>query len=325
MIIYTLEHMKTIIFPSTAESLNLAKAYGYDEWLISRFIEYVPDLDRFLETMNGRPKQYIRTNTIKISNVDLKKRLTSKGFQLHDTVVRDVFAVEKSSFPIGATTEYLLGYYYIQDLSSCIAVESLDVQEDQMILDMASAPGGKATFIAQKMKNTGCIIALDKNPARINSMLFNISRCGVINICIYRMDSRQVANLNIKFDRVLLDAPCSCESVIIRDKTRKTSHTAEDVEYCVSNQKQLIEAAIKVVRPGGLLVYSTCSFAPEENENIVNSILDKFDVKIEPVQYGIEGLTNFGHIRFHDDIKNTKRLYPHIHDTLGFYIARLRI
>ncbi|MFL6377930.1 MAG: NOL1/NOP2/sun family putative RNA methylase [Nitrososphaeraceae archaeon] len=317
--------MKTVIFPRTPESVKLAKTYGYDEWLISRFIEYVPDLDRFLETMNGLPNQYIRTNTIKISNVDLEKRLTSKGFHLKDTVIRDVFAVEKSPFPIGATTEYLLGYYYIQDLSSCIAVESLDVQEDQIILDMASAPGGKTTFIAQKMKNTGCVIALDINSARINSMVFNIARCGVMNSCIYKMDSRQVADLNIKFDRVLLDAPCSCEGVIIKDKTRKTSHTAQDVEYCVSNQMELIEAAIKVVRPGGLLVYSTCSFAPEENENIVNSTLDRFDVKIEPVQYGIEGLTNFGDIRFHDDIKNTKRLYPHIHNTLGFYIARLRI
>jgi tRNA (cytosine40_48-C5)-methyltransferase len=190
---------------------------------------------------------------------------------------------------------------------------------------MASAPGGKTTFIAQKMKNTGCVIALDINSARINSMVFNIARCGVMNSCIYKMDSRQVADLNIKFDRVLLDAPCSCEGVIIKDKTRKTSHTAQDVEYCVSNQMELIEAAIKVVRPGGLLVYSTCSFAPEENENIVNSTLDRFDVKIEPVQYGIEGLTNFGDIRFHDDMKNTKRLYPHIHNTLGFYIARLRI
>ncbi|MFL6316529.1 MAG: NOL1/NOP2/sun family putative RNA methylase [Nitrososphaeraceae archaeon] len=317
--------MKTVIFPRTPESVKLAKTYGYDEWLISRFIEYVPDLDRFLETMNGLPNQYIRTNTIKISNIDLEKRLTSKGFHLKDTVIRDVFAVDKSPFPIGATTEYLLGYYYIQDLSSCIAVESLDVQEDQIILDMASAPGGKTTFIAQKMKNTGCVIALDINSARINSMVFNIARCGVMNSCIYKMDSRQVADLNIKFDRVLLDAPCSCEGVIIKDKTRKTSHTAQDVEYCVSNQMELIEAAIKVVRPGGLLVYSTCSFAPEENENIVNSTLDRFDVKIEPVQYGIEGLTNFGDIRFHDDMKNTKRLYPHIHNTLGFYIARLRI
>ena len=317
--------MKTAVFPSTSESVKLAKAYGYDEWLISRFIEYVPDVKRFLETMNGRPKQYIRTNTIKISNADLQEKLNSKGFQLKNTVIQDVFAVEKSSLPVGATTEYLLGYYYIQDLSSCIAVEALDVHENQGVLDMASAPGGKTTFIAQKMKNTGYIIALDINSARINSLTSNIARCGVMNCCIYRMDSRHVSDLNIRFDRVLLDAPCSCEGVIIRDKTRKTSHTTRDIEYCVSNQMQLIDAAVKVVKPGGLLVYSTCSFAPEENENIINSLLDRFDIKIEPMENGTEGLTSFGDIRFHDDLKNTKRLYPHIHNTLGFYIAKVTI
>jgi 16S rRNA C967 or C1407 C5-methylase (RsmB/RsmF family) len=128
--------MKTAVFPSTSESVKLAKAYGYDEWLISRFIEYVPDVKRFLETMDGRPKQYIRTNTIKISNADLQEKLNSKGFQLKNTVIQDVFAVEKSSLPVGATTEYLLGYYYIQDLSSCIAVEALDVHENQGVLDI---------------------------------------------------------------------------------------------------------------------------------------------------------------------------------------------
>jgi tRNA (cytosine40_48-C5)-methyltransferase len=317
--------MKTVVFSSTPESIKLAKVFGYEEWLIGRFMKYVPNANKFLETMEGRPKQYIRTNTIKISSADLKKKLTSKGFQLGPTVIQDVFAVEQSSLPIGATVEYLLGYYYIQDLSSCIAVEALDVHQNQIILDMASAPGGKTTYIAQKMKNTGCIVALDINSARINSLISNIARCGVMNCCMYRMDSRHISELNIRFDRVLLDAPCSCEGVIIRDKTRKTSHTTQDIEYCVSNQVQLIEAAVKVVRPGGLLVYSTCSFAPEENENIVNSLLGRFDIKIEPIKHGTEGLTSFGDIRFHDDLKNTKRLYPHIHNTLGFYIAKVRI
>jgi NOL1/NOP2/sun family putative RNA methylase len=317
--------MKTVVFPATSESVKLAKAFGYDEWLISRFREYVPDINRFLRTMDGQPKQYIRTNTIKISGADLEKKLTSKGFQLKKTCVQDVFAIEKSSLPVGATTEYLLGYYYIQDLSSCMAVEALDVQENQTVLDMASAPGGKTTFIAQKMKNSGCIVAVDINQSRINSLKFNIARCGVINCCIYRMDSMHVTDLSIKFDRVLLDAPCSCEGVIIRDKTRKTSHTTRDIEQCVVYQSQLIEAAVRVVKPGGLLVYSTCSFAPEENENIINSILGRYHIKIEPIEYGINGLTKFGEIRFHDDIKKTKRLYPHVHDTLGFYIAKLRI
>src|SRR5919199_6107534 len=194
--------MKTVVFPSTSESVKLAKIFGYEEWLIGRFMKYIPDVNRFLETMEGHPKQYIRTNTIKISSADLKKRLTSKGFQLGPTVIQDVFVVEKASLPIGATAEYLLGYYYIQDLSSCIAVEALDVHENQIILDMASAPGGKTTFIAQKMKNTGCIVALDINSARINSLKSNIARCGVMNCCIFRMDSRHLYDLNMTFDRV---------------------------------------------------------------------------------------------------------------------------
>ena len=317
--------MKTVVFPRTSESVKLAKAFNYDEWLISRYIEYVPNINKFLQIMDGQPKQYIRTNTIKISSADLEKKLTSKGFRLKETLIEDVFAIEKSSLPIGATTEYLLGYYYIQDLSSCVAVQALDVHENQIVLDMASAPGGKTTFIAQKMKNGGCVIAIDINSTRINSLKFNIARCGVMNCCICRMDGRYVTDLNMKFDRVLLDAPCSCEGIIMRDKSRKTSHTTYDIEHCVKYQTQLIEAAVKVVRPGGLLVYSTCSFAPEENENIINSLFGRFDIKIEPIEYGTNGLTKFGDIRFHDDIKKTKRLYPHIHDTLGFYIAKVRI
>jgi 16S rRNA C967 or C1407 C5-methylase (RsmB/RsmF family) len=88
----------------------------------------------------------------------------------------------------------------------------------------------------------------------------------------------------------------------------------------------LIETAIRVVKPGGLLVYSTCSFAPEENEIIVNLILEKLkNVEIEPISYGSEGLTNFGVLHFNPALKNTRRFYPHIHDTLGFYIAKLRL
>jgi 16S rRNA C967 or C1407 C5-methylase (RsmB/RsmF family) len=119
---------------------------------------------------------------------------------------------------------------------------------------MASAPGGKTTFIAQKMKNTGSIIALEPNLRRIRSISFNLARCGVMNTCIYKMSGQQAIKLNRKFDRVLLDAPCSCEGIIGRDSTRKTSHRPEDIEFCVSGQTSLIENAVKVVKPGGLLI-----------------------------------------------------------------------
>lgn len=300
--------------------------YGYDEWLVSRFLQYVPAVKEFMGKMETPPTQYIRVNTLKTSAKDLEDRLVSKGFELKATAIPDVLAVEKVPMATGATNEYLLGLYYIQDLSSCMAVDALDVSQNQSVLDVAAAPGGKTTFMAQRMENTGSIIALEPSSKRARSMSFNLARCGVYNTCIIKKDGLHAEKLGRKFDRVLLDAPCSCEGVIAKDATRKTSHTPEDVDYCSSRQDKLIEAAAKAVKPGGLLVYSTCSFAPEENEMVVDRLLKEFgSVIVEPIKYGSSGLTKFGDMVFDTQLKNAARLYPHLHDTTGFFIARLRI
>jgi 16S rRNA C967 or C1407 C5-methylase (RsmB/RsmF family) len=150
----------TLLFPSSVESASLSAKYGYDEWLVSRFLEYVPNVTDFLSKMERIPTQYIRVNTLKTTRINLIKRLLSKGFELKTTVIPEVLAVEKAPLVTGATTEYLLGHYYIQDLSSCMAVHALDIAPGQVVLDVAAAPGGKTTFMAQKMNNTGAIIAL---------------------------------------------------------------------------------------------------------------------------------------------------------------------
>jgi tRNA (cytosine40_48-C5)-methyltransferase len=220
----------------------------------------------------------------------------------------------------------LLGYYYIQDLSSCMAVDALDVAPGQLVLDVAAAPGGKTTFMAQKMNNSGAIIALEPNARRARSMSFNLARCGIYNTCIFKADGLYAGKFEMKFDRVLLDAPCSCEGVIAKDPTRKLSHTPEDVDYCSRIQERLIEAAASYVKPEGIIVYSTCSFAPEENEMVVDGLLRKFgNITLEPVAYGSSGLTRFGDLKFEGQLKHAHRLYPHLHDTTGFFIARLRV
>jgi len=319
-------HRLTLIFPESAESLRLAARHGYDKWLVARFLEYVPDIQSFLDKMDKTPTQYIRVNTLKTSREELEERLCSKGFELSKTAIPEALAVEKAPMATGATNEYLLGHYYIQDLSSCMAVDALDISETQSALDIAAAPGGKTTFMAQKMKNTGSIVALEPNERRARSMSFNLARCGVYNTCIMLMDGLQAEKLQKKFDRVLLDAPCSCEGVMARDATRKTSHTPEDVDYCSGRQDQLIEVAARMVKPGGILVYSTCSFAPEENEVVVDRLLHKpGDISVEPLDYGSAGLVKFGDVTFDNQLKNARRLYPHIHDTTGFFIARLRV
>jgi NOL1/NOP2/sun family putative RNA methylase len=247
---------------------------------------------------------------------------------LRNTIMPEVLAVTKAPLATGATTEYLLGHYYIQDLASCMAVDALDVAEGQAVLDIAAAPGGKTTFIAQKMNNTGAIIALEPNERRARSMSFNIMRCGVYNTSIFRMDGLHASKFEMmKFDRVLLDAPCSCEGVIAKDVTRKTSHTPQDVDYCSRMQEKLIEVAARCVKPTGILLYSTCSFAPEENEMVVDRLLQKSaNITVEPIRHGSSrGLTKFGEWTFDHQLKNALRLYPHIDDTTGFFIARLRV
>lgn len=318
--------MKTLTFVPTPRSQHLAAKYGYDEWIVNRFLQFIPNTENLMEKMQEPVQRYIRTNTLKITSIELKARLTSKGFKLRKSPLANVFEVGTSNacISIGATVEYLLGYYYIQDITSCIAVDALDIRVNQTVLDMASAPGGKTTLIAQKMNNTGSIVAMEPNPRRIRSLSFNIARCGVVNTTVYQMDAANISNSKISFDRVLLDAPCSCEGVMWKDISRRTNRTPDDITGCSLVQKKLFEVALQVLKPGGLVLYSTCSFAPEENEIIVDSILDKFDVEVEPVPFGIEGLTTFGDMAFNKKLRGTVRFYPHIHNSTGFYIARLR-
>lgn len=295
--------------------------------MIGRFLEYMPDVEKCLAIMESPSSAFIRANTLKIDPKSLVSLLEARNIELEPTKLPEVYRVVCTSLPIGATPEYLAGLYYIQDISSCIAVEELDVLTDQLNLDMACAPGGKTTFMAQKMCNSGALCAIEHNPRRIPSVIFNLSRCGVLNTTLYNFDARSVGALNMKFDRVLLDAPCTCEGIISKDKTRKTSHDPSDIEELSRRQLEMLLEATKNTKPGGLIIYSTCSFAPEENEVVINELLEILgnSIIVEPVHSGLPGLTRFGDRRFHSILSRTARLYPHLHNTVGFYIAKLRM
>lgn len=363
-----------VIFPGDELSRTLAEKYQYKEWMISRFLNYVPDTEELLKYVdtNDNLHTYIRVNTLKVDPVSLKTRLLKKGFKIKNTLLDEVFEIcklptrgsgpdsSKNNFnkqgikphsqnsscevistfnqdqikttrtklpSIGSTFEYLKGFYYIQDLSSCVAVSEMDISPsaEAMILDMAAAPGGKTTHIAQKMNNLGTIVACESNPTRLPSLVFNLSRCGVKNTAVLKMKSDEVDNLGLKFDRVLLDAPCTCEGVILKDKSRKKSRNINDLKICSEKQRRMIHSGFKVLKPDGIMIYSTCSFAPEENEMIIQYLLDKFtNAMIEPLNYGSSGLTKFHDVTFSDKMNLTKRFYPHHHDTNGFFIAKIR-
>jgi 16S rRNA C967 or C1407 C5-methylase (RsmB/RsmF family) len=152
----------------------------------------------------------------------------------------------------------------------------------------------------------------------------NLGRCGVRNTTLFEMDALEVGRLDIKADKILLDAPCTGEGVIAKDRSRKTSRELADIAFCAGQQRELIDAACAVLKPGGTLVYSTCSYAPEENEEVVDYAVKKHGMKVEPVPFGSPGLKSFGSLEFSPAVANARRMFPHIHRTTGFFVARLR-
>jgi NOL1/NOP2/sun family putative RNA methylase len=311
-------------FEISAPAAELAKKYRYPEYMVARFERFVPDLEKFLASMEEYPRAYIRVNTLRINANALIKRLTDKGFTLRETDIPDCLEVVSEPYSIGASAEYLLGYFYVQDKSSLIPPLALAPQPGDVVIDMAASPGGKTTQLAQMMDNKGLQIAIEVEIARIAGLRSNLGRCGVMNTALFHMDAREITKLGVKADKILLDAPCTGEGVIAKDRTRKTSRGEADIEYCSGLQEELIDAAHACLKPGGVLVYSTCSFAPEENERIVDYMIKKYGMKVEPVPYGEPGIESFGSLKFDLQVKNSRRLYPHIHGTSGFFVARLK-
>jgi len=199
-------------------------------------------------------------------------------------------------------------------------------QPGELVIDMCAAPGGKTIQLAQLMENRGTIVGVEINRDRMRSLRSNITRCGVKNAVLFRMNALDLNRLNIAADRILLDAPCTGEGVIRKDKTRKKSRGAQDVEFCSALQMKLIETAFNCLRSGGTLVYSTCSLAPEENEVVIDYILKKCPLAIQPIDIpiGESAFTKVGPLKFYGDLSLAHRLYPHKQDTEGFFIAKLR-
>lgn len=238
--------------------------------------------------------------------------------------------VYNSQVPLGATPEYLAGHYMIQGASSMLPVMALAPQENERILDMCSAPGGKGSHIASIMKNTGVLFANDANQERIKAVVANFHRLGVINAIVSCEDGCKFRNLISGFDRILLDAPCTGTGVVAKDPSVKSTKNEVDVQRCYNLQRKLLLTAIDCVdaksKTGGYIVYSTCSVLPEENEWVIDYALRKRNVKLVPtgLDFGVEGFTKYRQYRFHPSLNLTRRYYPHIHNMDGFYVAKLK-
>ncbi|XP_025960677.1 probable 28S rRNA (cytosine(4447)-C(5))-methyltransferase isoform X2 [Dromaius novaehollandiae] len=313
---------------------DMAAYYSYSDFLLKKLMDIfpLPELINFLEANEVPRPVTIRTNTLKTRRRDLAQALINRGVNLDPLGKwsKTGLVIYDSSVPIGATPEYLAGHYMLQGASSLLPVMALAPQENERILDMCCAPGGKTSYIAQLMKNTGMILANDSNAERLRSVVGNLHRLGVTNAVVSNCDGRQFPKVLGGFDRVLLDAPCSGTGVISKDPAVKTSKDEKDILRCAHLQKELILSAIDSVNAasetGGYIVYCTCSITVEENEWVVDYALKKRNVRLVAtgLNFGKEGFTRFKDRRFHPSLKSTRRFYPHTHNMDGFFIAKFK-
>lgn len=286
------------------------------------------DTISFLNSCEYPLKKSIRCNDLKISCEKLVKKLENKGFKLEKIPwLKHGFRILGSPVKpsLGATLEYLLGYYHIQGLASMIPAYQLNPTSKDVVLDMAAAPGSKTTQLCQIMRNEGIILAIEKNLSRIKSLISNINRLGCKNIIIINSDTLDLRLYEL-FDKILLDTPCSGEGLIPIDPSRKTKTTYEKLKEFSILQLKLIRKAYELLRDEGYLLYSTCSIAPEEDELVVNYAVEELGMKVIKINDfpHDNGFEEYANVKFSKDIKNCARLYPHKHGTEGFFLCLLK-
>ncbi len=269
-----------------------------------------------VEDLNGlltvKPSKTIRVNSLLISRDELMNRLTKKGFSVVKHPIHEqAVIILKEPFSIGASTEYLAGYFIVQDPASMIAVSELGLKSGELVLDLTAAPGAKTTHISELIGD-GVVVAVDNNKSRLKSVFFNAERMGCGNIICLNIDAKSIASAGLVFDKVLLDAPCSAEGTL--HKNPEVLKRQAKYKQIVSEQLALIESAIKVLKKGGTLVYSTCAVNPAENEGVVRHAINQGMRLVKP-------LTAFGKSGI--GLKMTRRFYPHTTDSQGFFIARM--
>jgi NOL1/NOP2/sun family putative RNA methylase len=267
------------------------------------------------------PRQAIRINITNAKGKNLEERLRSIGMQLEKVPFLETgYWVCSSKVSIGATAEYLLGLYSIQEAAAQIPATLFTALRDKTVLDACAAPGGKTVQLADLMGNTGIIVALDVKKQRLAALSNHLERCHVSNALVYHFDARQASRLDLKFDRILLDVPCSGNFAADADWFER--RTLRDVERNARLQREILIEAVACLSGDGEIVYSTCSLEPEENEVNMDWAIKHLDLQIEEVDcYGQEGLTEVFGRRLDVSVEHCRRIWPF--ETQGFFVCKL--
>ncbi len=293
------------------------------------------DFKKFSEIIHISPRNFIRCNTIKISPENLIKKLNKKWIveQPYENYPEIILINQKlGPGELGNAIEHLLGYYYIQEISSMMSAIALNPQPGEILIDLCASPGSKTTQMAAKMENNGTLIANDLKMDRIAILASNLERCGVTNQIVTKNDAiglcSKLSKNNIKFDKILLDAPCSGEGTLRSSPKTFLMWNEKVVKNLSRQQKKLLAFALKCLKKGGTLVYSTCTHAPEENEEVIDFALKNFPVKVEPIDLPLktrQGLAEWEGDVFNKEVEKCCRIYPQDNDSEGFFVAKMTL
>ncbi len=289
---------------------------------------------------NIQPRTYIRVNTLKISPSELRERLESRGFILRQIEWNPhFFEVISEPVAISKTVEHFLGYFLIQDLASSLPVLALDLKRGLLVLDGCAAPGAKTTYIAQLMHNDGMILAVEIDENRLKALRDNVRRMGCANVIGVSGDLRDIVDSILrqreeKFDRILLDVPCTGLGIISKDRgiyreIVKLGLNAfrRKVELMSIFQSELLYRTARLLKPGGILVYSTCSLTFEENEGVVENFISRSpEFRITDIELPIghiAGIVRYEGRVHHPDLKKCWRIGYETFNSTGFFLCKL--
>ncbi|MFA6088798.1 MAG: RsmB/NOP family class I SAM-dependent RNA methyltransferase [Candidatus Woesearchaeota archaeon] len=300
------------------------------EWkkdFIERF-EKLTNIDEFKKYSLTFLRRCIRVNTLKCSVSDMKKILDKNGWKYEQIPwCKEGFYVNNPDRrDIGNITEHALGYFYVQEAASMIPPIVLNPNPGDIVLDMCAAPGSKSTQIASMIENKGLLVSNDSDASRINALILNLGRCGVTCSIVTNQTGERFRGL--MFDKILLDAPCSGIGTIRKSLKTIRMWNPRMATKIAKTQKELILTAWEMLKPNGILVYSTCTLEPEENEGVIDYLIKNRDnVEVLPIELDIkrsEPVMEFEGAIYDKQIKNVLRIWPQDNDTEGFFVAKIR-
>ncbi|RLM57535.1 RsmB/NOP family class I SAM-dependent RNA methyltransferase [Halobellus sp. Atlit-31R] len=307
---------------------------------LERYASLVDDFDAFRAACERPLPSVVRVNTLKTSIERAREALDAEGVAYEATDWHPGVLRLDERGP-GTSWPYFHGWLHGQEEVSALPALALDPQPGEVVWDAAAAPGSKTTQLADLMADEGVLVGNDNNLGRLSALRHNAERLGITNLVVTNQDAR---NFSLKpfgdrtedqkrieaFDRALVDAPCSCEGTIRKNPDALDRWSMTHVESVAGIQKGILRRAIQATKPGGTVVYSTCTFAPEENEAVLDHALAEGDCEIREWETpdGFEtdpGVTEWDGTSYDPSVELAHRVYPHRNDTGGFFCAKLEV